>query len=246
MKYVYVVSPDYLEAMYEQSIPFSFDIKGFCSIEQGIKNLGRTNISEIIGFAIVLHSLPTELAPLIQLINKINLISSGHTVVLCLYFKEGFDILENYLDIYNIDLFLYTGFQDVTDAGLRRGIYGTIIKNTSEPYNYNTDLKEMENLVGPQIQHYDPIFNEKINLLVEPIVSATDIRRATQNDTILQSYDDDTDQMFRFLRGEKINKKYKNDFDSSELFNRLLKEENDISKRLLFSSLYKLIQEGKI
>lgn len=247
-KYVYCVSDCYLRALLRESEPYSFYIKGYCSLTEGINNLKYTNISDILGFVILIEYLDYNdveyFNNLVELINDINLESDGHPVVLAMCNSEGYEQLDKYINTDNIKIFLVDNVDMMSDVIIRRDIYGTLVKELFEPYVVDT-VYETEKNYSIESSNYDPIFRENIQRLCEPIVVAPDLRRAMENDEVLSSIGEDDDIAY-FLRSEQLNRYYNNRGDNSIIFENILSGISDTNEIFIYRSIYNLIKEGKL
>lgn len=247
MKFLYVVSPDFLRPIVKESAEYSFAIKGYCSVEEGASNLLNSNMEDLCGFALVFFELPQDLTPLVKLINELNRIAKDKVVVLCTMVKDGLEVLNKYLEIDNLRFFLLSDLDSMTDVVIKRSIFGTIVSETEQPYL--EDYKSEEVVQGsPKDNSWFNILNEKVISLSEPVITAPDIHRAVSQDEIANKWQD-VDDMFYFLRKAQIKKKYKdqgNPKADDNLFEGLLKFSKDFEEELLCRSLYDLIKEGSL
>lgn len=245
--YVYCVSDCYLRALVAESRPYSFEVKGCCSLEDGLSQLMTINVSEIKGFVILIQDLGEDddyFYNLVDLINAINDISEGHTLVLGVCYSDNYKQLEGYIDTDNLNVYLVDDIELVTDVIIRRDIYGTIVRNVCEPYleKPKTKVNDYEEFKSSNVE---PIFRESIQRLKEPVVIAPNLRRAVENDEVLASISKD-DSIAYFLRSEQINRAYGVDKDNSSMLDLLLNNVADTSLCHIYKSLYKLIQGGEL
>ena len=241
-KFMYYVSPDYLRALYRESKSYSFKMKGYCSIEEGLKNLKFTNISDVLGFAIVLHEFPEELAPLINLINNINRVGKGKTLVLCSFYSDGLDLVLEHVDTSNLKFYVYTDLIDFTDVDIKRNIIGTILLNEIKPYkedNHRDSIKIERSLDLPK---YIPILPENISWLYEPLIPATDYKRCIDVDPVILKAKS-RDLIIYMLRCEMVYVKYDVKIDNYNRFLELIKDQS-IKDQLLYKSVWNIIHKG--
>ncbi|MNM82797.1 hypothetical protein D3C81_948380 [compost metagenome] len=233
--------------MIEESGDFSFMVKGYHSVEQGMKNLAYTNIDDILGVALVFDLLPENLTPLSDFINKLNSICKKMPVVLCSFFKDGIDTLIDNTDIHNLNLYVYTDLESMTDMDIKRSIYGTIIKDRFNPYEeFNT--KEILNPADytSYDKYYIPILDNRIDMLKEEIINAPDEKRAMFNDPLLSILDKEKDSILYLLRSTQIRRKYSNEISNENLINSLINSIDKEEDKQLYRSLFKLIKEGRL
>lgn len=244
-KYVYVVSDSYLVPMVKESEDFSFAIKGYCSITQGIKNLKYSNMNDILGFAIVLDELPEELNSLITLLNKIDLIAKDKPVILVSVDGDGLSTLLKYINHSNMKFSTLTNIEDMTDTVIKSSIYGYIVENTFTKYIEDEDVKIIKHGIHKGLK-YKPIFDRNILRLNEDIVKAPNLNLALQSDEVLKEFNDMDNNILFFLRKEQIIRKYSQDCkDNSSILDGLLIGCNP-RDRTNYKCIYSLIKRRKL
>ena len=62
MGIIFVISPVYLEALYEEAKPFDFRLQGYGNFTDACEGLLYTNVKDIIGYAYVADNLPKDLS----------------------------------------------------------------------------------------------------------------------------------------------------------------------------------------
>lgn len=242
--YVYVVSDSYLKPMIKESEKFSFSIKGYCSITQGIKHLKYTNMNDIIGFAIVLDELPEELNSLITLLNKIDLIAKDKPVLLVSVDGNGLSTLMPFINHVNMKFSTLTNFEDMTDTVIKSSIYGYLIKTQFSKYKEDDKKVIPKRGVHKGLQ-YKPIFDRNILKLNEEVIKAPNLSMALKTDEVLKEFDKIENKVLYFLRKEQIIVKYNGTSNNDKLLNDLLISYKPIDK-VNYKSLYKLIKEGRL
>lgn len=183
-KCVYVVSPDYLQPLCEQAMDFSFDFKGYSSLKSAMSNLKFTNMSSILGVAIVFYELPPDLGELVDFINALNRSADGLPVVLVAQCStvDGFNVILDAAQTNHLKFYSLYDFEDMLDVVIKQSIYGTIVLENFDPYLEKEPVPVTCD--SPRTLFYKPIFPEDISSLAEPIVSAPDAQRAICNDSV--------------------------------------------------------------
>lgn len=247
MKYVYVISPDFLRAIVKESMDYSFSIKGYCSIEQGGRNLIYTNIADILGFVIALDELPEELAPLINILNTIDTISDYTPIVLWVRNvdgseKKGIQTILEYVNLNSSRLFVFWESEDLTDKVIRRELFGPIIKSCFKPY----ELNKKDFIAPPQLTmvKYKPLFNKRISDLFKYIPQASDCRKAIMRDVVCNTYE--SDKIIYLLRCAIIYKSYGQNIPNEKSIATAIEDISSSDDRLLFMSIFNIINRGDI
>lgn len=243
MKFIYAVSPDFLKPLAIESKEFSFAIRGYCSVKQGIKNLKFSNQEDLLGYVLLFYELPREVSPLIDLIHRIDFVSKkGTPVVFCSMFKDGVSLVLKNLDLRNIELSVYTDLESMTDIDIKREIFGTILKANYTPY-----IEGENNNVFPtrdKPNTYRQLMPPDILLLNEEIVPAPSAEMCMKADNII-NHTRDSNEIIFMLRTMQINKKFGIKINNDNVFNSLLSTVNKDNK-LLYRLCYDLIKEGRL
>ena len=102
-RFMYVVSPEYLMPIVEQSKDYSFKVKGFSDCTRAYNNLAGTNQANILGYILVYEEVPDNSTDLVEFINFVNLIGTKDTIVLVAFRDtDGFEQLMDFLELDNI------------------------------------------------------------------------------------------------------------------------------------------------
>ena len=135
-KFVYLVTPDYMLPVIEESRLYSFFIKAYPNAKSGYRNLSQTNLSSILGFIFFYEELPEDLTYLVKFINFLNLIGDKETLVLlAVNYPDGVeDFLLPKLRTNKITFKYITDFEIVTDSFIKRSLLGSVVLHNFEPY----------------------------------------------------------------------------------------------------------------
>lgn len=238
-KFMYVVSPDYLMPIVEQSKDYSFKIKGFSDCTRAYRNLSATNQSSILGYILVYEEVPDDATDLVEFINFINLIGTKETLVLIsIKNVDGFDQLMSYFELDNITFMSYNEFEVLTDLVIRRNLFGSILirkfkpyKDLDEPFNFVTTYNSNKNLV--------PVLPKDILTILSPIIKFDTSVNTIKNDVVCNSYDDG---LIKYLRINRIKRMFNEEVDVEGMSNRV-----DVSEgidKVLYHTIVKMIEHG--
>ena len=202
-KFIYLVTPDYMLAIIEESKDYSFSIKAYSDEEMAYKNLAFTNQTSILGYLLVYEELPEDLTDLIIFINFLNLIGSKDTVVLlAVNDPSGLeDYLLPNLKTNNINFMYFTEYEIMTDLVIRHNLFGSIIINKFDPYienvnipNFVTSFNSNKNLV--------PVLPNDILLIFNPIYKLDTIEVTIKHDEVMKNHSDNS--LVSYIRLNRI------------------------------------------
>ena len=192
-KFVYLVTPDYMLAIIEESKGYSFSIKAYSDAKMAYNKLAFTNQSSVLGYLLVYEELPEILDDIVNFINFLNLVGSKDTIVLlAVNDPDGLeDTLFPALHTDNITFLYLTEYEVMTDLVIRRNLFGSIIIKKFKPYtervelpNYVTSFNSNKNLV--------PVLPEDILLIFEPIKILDTVEFTIKHDTVMKNYSENT------------------------------------------------------
>lgn len=242
MKYMYVISPHFLRPIVAESEDFSFAIKGYPTVGEGRRKFTYTNLEDIQGFIFCFYELPKKLRALADFITYLDTLCSK-PVVICCCVKDGMDLLLKNVSHDNIKLFVRCPVEELTDVVIRRDLFGTIIRETTEPYPELNPPKEIKQHDVVKSIRYESILPNDINKLYDPVIVTKDYSVALKSDKPLVYLKDRSD-ILAYLRRLKIQVAYdKVDSEDRERFVNLVKGS---SQSLFFTTLYDLVREGKV
>lgn len=239
---MYVISPHFLKPIVAESNDFSFAIKGYPTVSEGRKHFTYTNIEDIMGFIFCFYELPKKLRPLADFVSYLDTLCDK-PVVICCCEKDGMDLLLKNIVHDRIKLFVRCPVEDMTDVVIRRDLFGTIIRETLEPYPELTPKEEPKQSYVNKSIRYESILPNDIDRLYESIPIVRNYALAVKSDKSFL-YLKDRSELLAYLRRLQIQVKYSCvSEDDRDRFNNLVADDEN---RLFYKSLYELVREGKV
>lgn len=217
-KFMYVVSPDYLMPIIQQSKDYSFRVKGFSDCSRAYNNLSCTNQVSILGYILVYDEIPEDSTDIVEFINFLNLIGSKDTIVLfSTRDPDGFEQLRGYLEVDNINFICYNDFEVLTDLVIRRNLFGSILIRKLRPY---MDEDVPLNIVASYNCNSNivPVLPRDILMILSPIVKYDNSKHTCDNDAVLMATDD---PLIKYFRINRIKKLFDESVDISGMINRI-------------------------
>lgn len=148
MKSIIVVSPDYLEPIFQESKKFSFVIHGYGNPEKAKKGLLYVNVSEILGISVVYDVLPAkgsdEYNALIDFVRACNLLESNKKLVIVTRGKVV-DISQDVKKLKNLRVVAVQDLEYITDIVINQSIFGSILLDNYEPYLLKDETSNINN-----------------------------------------------------------------------------------------------------
>lgn len=219
-KFVYLVTPDYMLPVIEESKLYSFFIKAYPSAKVGYNNLVNTNFSSILGFVFFYEELPENLTYLVKFINLLNTIGNKDLlVVLAVNNPEGVkDYLFRKIKVDNITFKYITDFEIVTDSFIKKSIFGSIVLHNFEPYIESvTPIKEVSTF--NRNEPLSSILPNDILQILSPVVELTDSDTTIKHDLVMNSSDDNG--LMKYMRINYIRAHFGDSLDIEGMYKRI-------------------------
>lgn len=238
-RFMYVVSPEYLMPIVEQSKDYSFKVKGFSDCTRAYNNLAGTNQANILGYILVYEEVPDNSTDLVEFINFVNLIGTKDTIVLVAFrYTDGFEQLMDFLELDNITFMYYNDFEVLTDLVIRRNLFGSILVRKFRPYR---DIDEPLNLVTTYNQNSNivPVLPKDILVILSPIIKYDSSQHTIDNDVVVESY---KDSIICYLRINRIKRMFDEEVDFDGMMSRINNTEG--IDKVLYSTVVNMICSG--
>ena len=219
-KFVYLVTPDYMLPVIEESKLYSFFIKAYPSAKVGYNNLVNTNFSSILGFVFFYEELPENLTYLVKFINFLNTIGDKDLlVVLAVNNPEGVkDYLFRKIKVDNITFKYITDFEIVTDSFIKKSIFGSVVLHNFEPYIESvTPIKEVSTF--NRNEPLSSILPTDILQILSPVVELTDSDTTIKHDLVMNSSDDNG--LMKYMRINYIRAHFGDSLDVDGMYKRV-------------------------
>lgn len=219
-KFVYLVTPDYMLPVIEESKMYSFFMKAYPDAKSGYNNLINTNLSSVLGFVFFYEELPEDLTYLVKFINFLNVIGDKNTlVVLAVNNPDGVrDYLFKKIRTDNITFKYTTEFEIVTDSFIKRSIFGSIVLHNFDPYvesiktlNEVTTFNSNEALT--------PILPNDILQILSPVVKLNNSDNTIKHDIVMNTVKDNG--LLMYMRINYIRASFGDDLDVEGMHSRV-------------------------
>ncbi len=163
MKVLFLISPQYLNALFEESKKYEFALQGYGNFNNAHKGLMYTNLSDVLGFAFVADALPSNLAKLKAFIKLVNVMSSVKkiTFLFALRDNSGLEKIVNTKRYKNITFKYIPGIEVFTDVVINKGIFGSILLDNYAPYVLKVTEKHEFSEDIPCLS-YKPLFTKYV------------------------------------------------------------------------------------
>lgn len=174
MKLLFVISPNYLNAIKEESDRYTFYIQGYQNLKLANEGLIKRNIGDILGFLYFGDRLPKKLDALITFIRKVDLIAPKGMIFLIASQSGGnFGYIKNSLKLNNLVIKITYGWEAVTDQTLRSCFSPFLLYNYN-PYNNYRNTRGLQEFVytregDPINLKYERLFDSKLLEVISPV-----------------------------------------------------------------------------
>lgn len=237
-KFVYLITPDYMLPVIEESKLYSFFIKAYPNAKSGYNNLISTNLSSILGFVFLYEELPEDLTYLVKFINFLNVIGNKQTLVLlAVNNPDGVkDYLLRRINTSNIVFKYTTEFEIVTDSFIKRSIFGSIVLHNFDPYVESMNvLKEITTFNSNDA--LVPILPNDILQILSPVIKLNNSDNTIKHDLVMNSVKDNG--LLMYMRINYIRASFGDDLDVKGMYSRIDAVEG--LNKIIYSSVINII-----
>lgn len=199
---IFVVSPTYLEAIFEESKKYNFDLQGYGSFKLACDGIIKTNCSDIVGFAFVGTHLPYSKSKdfkfMLEFFSMINLFPSSKKFVIAT--DSGASSWQKVFSKYsNIRFFAAQPYDFMSDIVINKSVFGSILLDASKPYELKPRKSEPFDWVSPKLE-YVPLFSDAQIQCASSVETLDTLERTLDNDAVYLRFKNDSAYLksFRF------------------------------------------------
>lgn len=190
MKVLFVVSPDYLDAVFAEAKKYDFYLQGYGNLESAYKGLMKTNISDILGFVYLADSLPDNLGPLAEFVKKCDILNESRKFIFALRDTTNLQVLLNQLKVSNIKIGYLPELEVITDSVINKDIIGSILLDSYKPYKLNeTEVNDVKRFSVNRL-HYEPLFSDSIFDCFGAVEKLATVEQTLNYDAFYNKYKD--------------------------------------------------------
>ena len=220
MKTIIVISPHYLEAVFNEAKRYNFVIHGYGKFAQACKGILYVNADDLLGISFIGDMLPKVNSKDYQkFIEFLGLVSNMQKKIkFTIVTKEN--IPQSYYKVFRgypeIEFYGRSGLEYITNTVIGQNVFGSIILNNEKPYIF----KEVE---APKPVNYT-LSSISANYLISPyilqclddVVTLDSIESTLQRDSIYSQYVKNKNTVLALLRRYLVGTKF-GIYDSSLL-----------------------------
>lgn len=243
MKTIFIVSPDHLESIFQESTKYSFDIQGYGNCALAVKKLKYVNASNLLGFAYVADKLPvagtSDYQDLDNFMKLSNLMSNGTKFVMIT--KEPNDGIAKIAKKYrNLEVFIHKVEAQLTDVDINKNLFGSILLANYEPYKFEEEKKpQIKDFEIPTLK-FTPVIQGLLFDLFSAVHTGTELEVTMENDPLMRQY---KGSLFGDIRRVVIMKEHRMDYSAElEKINKEI-EKLDGKTMGIFMSLLEQLEE---
>lgn len=242
MKTIFAVSPDYLEVMYQEAIKYDFVLQGYGNIAMALQGLLQVNVSEILGFVVLVDNISNLKHDLYNLFFALDLIESPKKLLLVSRGQNPFNVEELKNDYPHVNFHQLFGLEVITDEVINREIFGSILLDNYEPYV----LEKKEVIVTrPEVVNllkYNPVIPSYVTNCLNEVLVLNTVDMTIEADEVLRTYDRDKSKLAIF-RENYIYAICGLDINEDKLLSAIKEERGNQSMYCIYYALYRLIKE---
>lgn len=203
LKIIYVVSPDYLESIFQESEKYSFEIQGYGSFTAASKGLIYTNAADVLGFAYMTERFPLpgssnyrafmEFAKMCCLMD-----ADKKFVIVTKSFPKGAG--KQLAELKALRFTVYVEKDLVTDITINRNLFGSILLDNYEPYCFKEEGSSIAGDYGCTVLKIPEVVPPYLFEVFEPIHLLGTEEDSISSDTVVMRYREDLGNPLVLLR----------------------------------------------
>lgn len=247
MRTVFVISPNYLEALYHESKDFKFGLQGYGSFAAACNGIMRLNPLDAVGFAYVGDDYPSldskEGAAMLQLFGILNdypdrkkflFVVRGSGKIAQALARKFPGVLVSYI----------SEVESFTDILFKRDVFGSLLMAEGTPYVFKrSEEAPLGKFVSPTMK-FKPLISSRVLECLAEVQCLTSIEMTMEHDSILREYKRTNDSILQLLREYKITKECGGVFDRKNHLETLIAETTDETMWCNYNALLTAIEEG--
>lgn len=190
---LFVISPDYLDAMIAETKKYSFTLQGYGNVEDARLGLRKTNLGEILGFIYFGKNLPKDTEVLKRFVRLLNLACKDTRKKFLFVGSDVGGIASILPTEYrnNLDVEVFSDYPYVTDTMINRELIGNILLANYSPYKMDEKPDDSLPLFSgtPRLK-YEPIFPSYLLRFFEGVQKRRDSASTILYDQHLKELDE--------------------------------------------------------
>lgn len=236
MKVIYVVSPDYLEALYTEAKNYTFCLQGYGNFYDATKGLLKTNISDILGFCYVGTELFYEKSDTSAYLETCNMLCRNNTkkFIFALQNSRGLADVLKISDFKNLNVSYLPDFEILTDTVINKQLFGSILLDNYSPYLIKDEQPPVFKVENPSLQ-YQTLFSDYVLQCLNPIDKLATFEDTKLNDNIYQEYINDKSDI-AYIRECKIKKLFDMPYDKKAIIE-IIEKREEVQQYCIYRAL---------
>ena len=246
---LFVISPDYLDAMIAETRKYSFTLQGYGNVEDARLGLRKTNLGEILGFIYFGKNLPKDTGDLRRFVGLLNL-ACRNTRKKFIFAGSDAGRIASILPPecrQNLDVEIFSDYSYVTDTMINRELIGNVLLANYSPYKMDEKPDASLPLFGgtPRLR-YEPIFPKRLLRFFEGVQKRGDCESTLLYDQHLKELEE-KDACLAMLRRLQIQFSFgEADFELQSKIGQMIEQVDDAKDYCCKKALLYLICNNRI
>ena len=241
MKTIFVVSPDYLDALYHEAIKYDFVLQGYGDISKALQGLLQVNVSDVLGFVVLVDNIELIAEDLYNLFFAIDLIESSKKLLLVSRGSNPFDIVALKKDYPHVNFHQLLNLEVITDEIINREVFGSILLDNYEPYVFNDKKNQPTRIERTEYLSFNPVIPSYVTDCLNTVLIMNTVEQTLEADAVFSRYDKDKSKLLWF-RQSYIYKVCGVPIEDDKLLRIIEEERSNPFMHCIYYALYKLIK----
>lgn len=209
METIFVVSPEYLSAVFAESKKYDFQLQGYGSFRSAVKGIVRVNAQDLLGIAFLGETLPRtgsgEYANMLECFRMCDLMQSDKKAVLIV--RSGVaGAAKDLKQFRNVRVYEVSGYDVVSDTLINRSLFGSILLDSYEPYRIKKEKTgSFGQVLNPKLE-CRPVVGEQLLSCISEVDVLDTLKHTVEYDNVYNTLKDMGSELelYRMLYIKKV------------------------------------------
>lgn len=183
VKYIYAISPQYLEALYDEVQDFSFQLQGYGAFAAALAGLRFVSAKDVLGFVYLADKVPKKTKVVQLFLEYMNNYFSGKIFILVIKDETNLTNVMEFNKYSRIKFMHINNIEHISDTMIRHDIFGTILRENFAPYKFDSE-GVIDSFGSIRKLEYSALFQKEVLDVFKPIQNLSTLERTLAYDPI--------------------------------------------------------------
>lgn len=235
---IFMISPSYLEAAFNEAKQYDFFLQGYGSFSMGLQGFTQINLVDLLGIVFLVENESYLLKNSEKFLKLCNSMESNKKVLVVS--QSDLSRFKSFAQQFSNLRFSYLpNVEVITDDVINRQIFGSILLDNFKPYKIESSANEVLATYHYTPLNYKPLISVYLLDCISKVVVLDSLKKTLLTDKVYQQYVKDKSFLTKF-RECYIRKVMNLEVNLEEL--KQIVEFSDINRKYLYYGLIRLIE----